>query len=398
MSPDADSETPEPTELKYVGPATAEVIAGASFGPEAIVEKTVSFSMLLDAGVNPGVAARIRREHSLPWSFETEDRRDLDRRSSQVRGLGDGERAWVSASAGDWTEEDQPAGVEETSGRTPTNVGSSADTGSSTNAGSSVDARSSADAGSSTDTAGRTDTSSGETASETGDSSTPTVESSGDWATADTGEETERRDRQQESGFTNEWPETARPDDDSSADEWSPEDVLTSDSGGDTDSEENDWPDLFGQESDTTSDSETDGSSAPSEASDASPGGGAHGPSASDETDHTATPGEADSTAAPAETGSTATPAETGSTATPAEADGSGDPVEAETAWRQRSAPVPVSALDEVDREIQRTLADAGITSVRSLATADPAAVADALDLDESEIAELRETARSFGG
>lgn len=95
-------------ELKYVGPATADVLADASFGAEEIRGKVVSFRMLTDAGVNPGVAARIRREHSLAWSFESEGE-DLRRRSSQVRGLGDAERAWVAASSGDWQEQDPPS-------------------------------------------------------------------------------------------------------------------------------------------------------------------------------------------------------------------------------------------------------------------------------------------------
>lgn len=91
--------------VKYVGPATAETLAEASFGVDDIREKAVSYRMLVDAGVNPGVAARIRREHSLAWSFESEGD-DLGRRSSQVRGLGDAERAWVAASSGDWQEEE----------------------------------------------------------------------------------------------------------------------------------------------------------------------------------------------------------------------------------------------------------------------------------------------------
>jgi hypothetical protein len=45
------------------------------------------------------VAARIRREHSLQWSFEGGE--DLDRRAEQVRGLHDEEREWVAASYGE---------------------------------------------------------------------------------------------------------------------------------------------------------------------------------------------------------------------------------------------------------------------------------------------------------
>lgn len=98
---DEEVSVTDPTELKYVGPATATVLADASFGPERIVEKTVSYDMLTDAGVNPGVAARIRREHSLSWSFDG-DGDGLEERSSQVRGLKDGEREWIAASTGNW--------------------------------------------------------------------------------------------------------------------------------------------------------------------------------------------------------------------------------------------------------------------------------------------------------
>jgi len=127
---DAETDGLDPTELKYVGPATAEVIETASFGPAAVARKEVSFGMLLDAGVNPGVAARLRREHSLPWSFDTEeDRGDLDRRSDQIRGLGDGERAWVAASAGDWTETDDTEPTTEASTGTGTTGTDTAGTG-----------------------------------------------------------------------------------------------------------------------------------------------------------------------------------------------------------------------------------------------------------------------------
>lgn len=92
-----------------MGPATAAVLADASFDADDVRAKAVSFRMLTDAGVNPGVAARIRREHSLAWSFESEGE-DLGRRSSQIRGLGDAERAWVAASSGDWQERESSDG------------------------------------------------------------------------------------------------------------------------------------------------------------------------------------------------------------------------------------------------------------------------------------------------
>lgn len=104
MPPESADAELNPTELKYVGPATAAVLADAPFGAAAIRDRSVSFRELLEAGVNPGVAGRIRREHSLPWAFDAEALDELDRRSTQIRGLQDDERAWVAASAGEWTE------------------------------------------------------------------------------------------------------------------------------------------------------------------------------------------------------------------------------------------------------------------------------------------------------
>ena len=96
----ADRESDELVDLKWVGPATERVLSAADLTADAVREKRVSYRDLVDAGVNPGVAAKIRREHSLSWSFEAGD--GLDRRSTQVRGLGSEEAAWVAASAGDW--------------------------------------------------------------------------------------------------------------------------------------------------------------------------------------------------------------------------------------------------------------------------------------------------------
>lgn len=86
-------------ELQFVGPSTAAVLADAGVSAEDVVGKRVSHAQLVEYGVNPGVAARIRREHSLQWSFEGGE--DLDRRAEQVRGLQDDERQWVAASHGE---------------------------------------------------------------------------------------------------------------------------------------------------------------------------------------------------------------------------------------------------------------------------------------------------------
>ncbi|WP_336037050.1 DUF7409 domain-containing protein [Halobacterium yunchengense] len=85
--------------LRFVGPATADVLAAAGVDADDVAAKAVSHAQLVEYGVNPGVAARIRREHSLQWSFEGGE--DLDRRAEQVRGLQDDERAWVAASYGE---------------------------------------------------------------------------------------------------------------------------------------------------------------------------------------------------------------------------------------------------------------------------------------------------------
>ncbi|WP_458204678.1 DUF7409 domain-containing protein [Haladaptatus sp. NG-SE-30] len=92
-----------PTNVQFVGPATATVIKDATFDAEDILRRNVSYEMLREAGVNPGVAGRLRREHSLSWSFGGSGE-DLTDRSNQIRGLQDEERAWIAASSGDWEE------------------------------------------------------------------------------------------------------------------------------------------------------------------------------------------------------------------------------------------------------------------------------------------------------
>lgn len=89
--------------MQFVGEKTAAVLTDEGHVPNDISEKRLSYTQLVDAGVNSGVAARIRRSYSLPWSFESNGT-DLERRSTQVRGLGEAERAWVAASTGDWAD------------------------------------------------------------------------------------------------------------------------------------------------------------------------------------------------------------------------------------------------------------------------------------------------------
>ncbi|MFW6458144.1 MAG: DUF7409 domain-containing protein [Halodesulfurarchaeum sp.] len=108
----------ELTDLMYVGPATETVLESAGVEPVDIRKRRVSHAQLVEAGVNPGVAAKIRREHSLSWSLEGGE--DLDRRAVQVRGLQDGEREWVAASADGWDqtepETDRPGSETDESG------------------------------------------------------------------------------------------------------------------------------------------------------------------------------------------------------------------------------------------------------------------------------------------
>ncbi|MFW6003041.1 MAG: DUF7409 domain-containing protein [Halanaeroarchaeum sp.] len=101
-------------DLKFVGPATADVLEEAAITPRDVVERRVSHAQMIRSGVNPGVAARIRREHSLAWSLSGGE--DLDQRAEQVRGLRDDERAWVAASSGSW-EEGSSAETTSTDGR-----------------------------------------------------------------------------------------------------------------------------------------------------------------------------------------------------------------------------------------------------------------------------------------
>ncbi|MFD1600918.1 DUF7409 domain-containing protein [Halobellus rarus] len=99
-----ESNEPERFEdLRFVGPKSAAALRDSRVSLADLVEKRIAYRDLKEAGVNPGVAAKIRREHSLSWSLDGGGT-DLDRRSTQVRGLDDDERAWIAASSG-WSEE-----------------------------------------------------------------------------------------------------------------------------------------------------------------------------------------------------------------------------------------------------------------------------------------------------
>lgn len=82
-------------DLRYIGPATENVLRAAGVTPTDILEKSISYELLIALGVNPGVAGKIRREHSLPWSFERTAGATLRRRATHIRGLGSAERVWI---------------------------------------------------------------------------------------------------------------------------------------------------------------------------------------------------------------------------------------------------------------------------------------------------------------
>jgi hypothetical protein len=229
VSSEDETETGEPPlqSVRFVGPATAAVLERDGYDATAITDKRVSFRMLVEAGVNPGVAAKIRREHSLSWSFSSGG--DLDQRSTQIKGLGAAEAEWVAASAGDWE----------------------------------------------------------------ADSEESTVDS-------------DKPDSDETTETTDEWGVDRTP-----------------------------WP--------------------------------THGESVD---------------------------AVTGERPGDAATDGSGDAISAEAAWRARSKPTPVAELEGVDSAAVEHLAEAGINSVRSLATADPEHVADVLELSKEVVEVWYQTAR----
>lgn len=228
---DVDPEDIErPTDLKFVGPKTAQVLGGSNREAEEIAAGEISYRQLVDAGVNAGVAAKIRREHSLPWSFEGGD---LDRRSEQVWGLEDGEREWVAQSL-DEDEDDAD------------------------------------------------------------DDADPEADEAA-WRAASTGDGAAGSDPEAEEAA---WREA-------SAGDWT----------------------------------------------------------IAEPTDD-------------------------------AEADGSGDAIAGERAWRERSEPTPVGELDVVDDGDAESLSEAGVTSVRSLATADPELLADVLGRDLADVEAWRDAAR----
>ncbi|SFR47439.1 hypothetical protein SAMN04487947_1853 [Halogeometricum rufum] len=311
---DVEVEVPDEFEaLRFVGPKTAAALRDSPIEVADLVRKRVSYRDLTERGVHPGVAAKIRREHSLSWSFDSESS-DLSRRSSQVRGLDDEERAWVAASAG-WAEEDESA---ETDG--------------------SGDARSA-------ESAWQAESVEAEGA----DEQSPTDGESA-WRSSATASSDDGPTRDGEAAWR------AKAGDDEAA-------------GSEAGDDEAAWRAKAGDDEAAGSEAGDD-EAAGSEAGDDE----AAGSEAAWRERATASPGTSDD-----DTGEASRASAT----------------DAEAAWREQSAPTPVTALEAVDDAYADRLADAGIRSIRRLATADPESVADALELDRRRVERWCEAART---
>lgn len=92
-------EVAKPTDLVAVNGAAAAAIAEAPFDAGDIPDRRVSYAMLIDAGVEPAIADRLRHAYSLVWSFVWRPGSDLERRAAVVDGLLDEQKAWIAASA-----------------------------------------------------------------------------------------------------------------------------------------------------------------------------------------------------------------------------------------------------------------------------------------------------------
>jgi hypothetical protein len=103
--PDTPADVEDATALEFVGEATAAVLAESDVSPADVAAGTVSYEALVEVGVNAGVAARIRRAHSLPWAIDHTSGERLRRRSEHVHNLRDDEKAWVAESADGWADD-----------------------------------------------------------------------------------------------------------------------------------------------------------------------------------------------------------------------------------------------------------------------------------------------------
>ncbi|MFB6131245.1 MAG: hypothetical protein ABEJ28_10540 [Salinigranum sp.] len=104
--------TVDPTSTLGVDLVSGIAIETAPFDAGAVADGSVSYRMLVDAGVHPDVADDLRRTWSLVWSFRWRPGADLSRRAARLRGLSEAERAWIAESdPGDGTASDPPETV-----------------------------------------------------------------------------------------------------------------------------------------------------------------------------------------------------------------------------------------------------------------------------------------------
>lgn len=101
-------EVAKPTDLVAVNGVAAAAIADAPFDAADIPERRVSYAMLIDAGVDPAIADRLRHAYSLVWSFVWRPGSDLKRRAAVVDGLLDEQKDWIAASAPDASADTEP--------------------------------------------------------------------------------------------------------------------------------------------------------------------------------------------------------------------------------------------------------------------------------------------------
>lgn len=75
-----------------------DALARTDIDPAALERGDVSYRELRAAGVPEPIATRLRRAHSLVWTFRWHPGSDLRERAERVRGLEEGEREWVAES------------------------------------------------------------------------------------------------------------------------------------------------------------------------------------------------------------------------------------------------------------------------------------------------------------
>ena len=98
-TPASDATGPTAGDESRLSADELAALEAAAVDPDTVREKECTYRTLLDAGVDESTAGTLRRRFSLPWSFGDADADDLERRSSEVRGLGEAEREWIAVSA-----------------------------------------------------------------------------------------------------------------------------------------------------------------------------------------------------------------------------------------------------------------------------------------------------------